>query len=159
MNEELYLDMCLMLAPHVRTSAKRLLSGFISPGEFETIGSILATYVDEGLKGANMETMQYSRLSVAEPSYYITEQSIPFGDFLTELQSRMDHDYYMRVTFMDICKDVSHRLGIDAYQLAHGNVTEHQKMSIRLTLSQLEGYQPGQTELFMSELKKKKDNQ
>lgn len=159
MNEELYRDMCLMLAPYIRTSAKRLLSGSITSGEFETIASIIATYYTDGMKGININDMQYCRLSVTELSYYVLEQEIPWDEFLDELNLRHLYDNFMRTTYLDICRDLSNILGIDSFQLAHGNVTEHQKMSIRLALGQLDGYQAGETELFLNELKKRKDNQ
>ena len=159
MNEELYQDLCLMVAQHVRVSAKRLLSGSIYSGEFETIASILAGYETDGMGAINIQNMQLVRLSKDESGFWEKKSEIPFEEFLEELGYRMRYQAFLKTTFRDLCQEVAIRLGIDVYQLSHGNVSESQKMAIRLITAQLENYQPDEIELFINELKKRKDNQ
>jgi len=155
MNEELYRDMCLIYSIGSGISAKRLLSGDINNDGLDAIKEAIERSKEEIW---TYPFFQYVRLSVDETSYWESRQDIPFEEFLKELESRMKHQSFLKTTFRELIQELSIRLNMDAYQLAQGNITESQKMSIRLMLSQLEDYQPDEIELFMNELKKRKDN-
>jgi len=156
MNEELYKDLCIVMAFISDISAKRIFEGDIGLWELEAIKEDWAEYIPK-LTPELLTRFQIGCLSKSEPDYFKEATDIPFQEFIEQLESRIANKLFLATIFKELSDELASKLNVDRYALTQGDITYHQIMAIRSVMSQVEKYETEDVEKFIKIIKERKE--